>query len=184
MSNIFSGIITPEFKAIFTDAIDSLLETGALTWPCRLIFGDTQFTVCPNCIPDPVTRKSSNKYNGTGPRPFNDGQICPMCNGQSRIPTDNTEDIDIMVIFDSKQFINFGQMKSLGGGKLNVNSPQSYVQSMCKIVLAPKIMKAKELIIDTSTETITTNRYIKASYPEYIGLGASSYILTMWERVG
>ena len=65
MSNPFSGIITTEFKTLFTNMIDSLLEDDALTVPCRLTYEGTKFTLCTNCVPNPISGRSTNTCGTT-----------------------------------------------------------------------------------------------------------------------
>ncbi len=91
-TNPFLGIISPAFKATFTNAIDALLEDTALTVPCRLIYGNTNPTVCANCIFDPLTGRSSSIYLAGGPIPFANGQICPWCHGEGVKTVEATED--------------------------------------------------------------------------------------------
>ena len=62
MANPFSGIITSDFKTLFTNMIDALLEDAALTVPCQLTYEGTKWTLCPNCLLSPVTSKSSYNF--------------------------------------------------------------------------------------------------------------------------
>ena len=75
MSN-FTGLITAEFKQVFTDAIGSLLEDTALTVACKLVFDNTKLQECPNCLYDPISRKSSNQF------PSSTRQLCSLANSR------------------------------------------------------------------------------------------------------
>jgi hypothetical protein len=65
--SIFAGIITSGMKQLYNDAINALLENTALTVPCKLVYENTKLQDCPNCLYDPLTRKSSNQYQAGGP---------------------------------------------------------------------------------------------------------------------
>ena len=68
MSNPFSGIISKEFKAIFNNAIDSLLENNALSLPCKIIYDNSiNNTYCTNCVFDNISLLSSNIFNLSQP---------------------------------------------------------------------------------------------------------------------
>jgi hypothetical protein len=178
MANPFSGIITPEFKAIFKNAIDALLEDTALTVPCRLVLGDTRFTDCPNCVYDAVNRRSSNKYTPGGPIPFRTG-ICPYCHGNGRIETDPpTITIYSCVVWEPKQWIGWTQ------GVNGPVAPGDLVQTLNKKTDLTNIKRAKEIIIDTDIEQYVHNRFVRDGEPNMCGLGDNEFVWTMWARAG
>lgn len=178
MSNPFSGIITTEMKTLFTNAIDALLETTALTLPCRFVYGDTKGLECPNCYYDAATKKSSNRYKPAGPISFVDGQICPYCHGVGKIYDSATvDDISLGVIWDSRQWIPMA-------GVDNVNSPNNMVQTLSRLDTSySNILRVKHIIIDTNVENYMTNRYERVGSPEPCGFGASTYVLAMWKQI-
>lgn len=173
MTNFFSGIITEEFKVLFDDAISALLEQDALTRPCTLVYSNTKMELCPNCLPDVVMKKSSNRYKDGGPRPFTNGQICPMCFGFNSIPTENYDTIYLACIFDSKKFVKMA----------GVNVEDIEIQTMSKIGNFAQLKKAKEIILDTTLSTYSTMRCQRVGNPEPLGLGNSGFIITSWKRV-
>lgn len=180
MANPFSGIITPALKTLYTNMIDSLLETSALTVPCRLIFGDTKWTLCPNCIYDAVGKKSSGRYKTGGPISFTHG-MCPYCNGVGRIPAESTDDtVYLMPIWDSKNW-----MARNDGGISSPVNPEEYVQTLSQLATTySKIKKAKKIVIDTNIENYNRNHFERYGEPGIVGWGASSYVLTMWKKIG
>ena len=97
-TNPFSGIITNDFKNLFSNAIKALLEDAALTVPCTLYFGVTKYEDCSNCVYDPIGRKSSNKFQTGGPVPFRNGGVCPVCSGNGKKPVTSTENLNLAVI--------------------------------------------------------------------------------------
>lgn len=177
MSNPFSGIVSPELKQLFNNAIDSLLENNALTLPCKLRYAGQQNPIlCNNCIYDPITKLSANLYNGTGPNPFADGTICPVCVGNGITDSEVTitsKIFNLAVIFDSKYFLNTNKL---------INIPQGNIQTLCSIHLMPHIRSANDMIVDTKIQNYADYIYERESDPEPAGLGDSRYIITMWRK--
>ncbi len=168
MVNPYAGIITSTFKTTFNNAIDALLEDGALTVPCQIIYGGVKFTDCPNCV-------GGLTYTSGGPIPFPNGLICPYCNGVSRFEVEDTEDVHLLCIFDSSKFKNFTP-------PVGVFTPNMFAQTMCALTLYPKLKAAKTIVLDSTNKLYSRNVYKRYGEPEPLGLGDMRYILTNWER--
>lgn len=176
MNNPFSGIVSQQLKKTFNDAIDSLLEINSLSLPCKIIY-DNQLnnSYCNNCILDNISLISSNIYNGTGPNPFSDGGVCPVCLGAGLLKNSNSSEIvHLAFIFDSKYFLNINTKV--------VNIPDGSVQSICNISLLNKLKNASEIIFDNNLSSIGHFKYERASDPEPLGLGDNRYIITLWKK--
>lgn len=174
--NPFAGIISSEFKLLFKDAISALLLDAALTVPCQFIYGVTKYTQCTNCVYNAATGKSSNIYLSGGAVPFNQGS-CPVCNGEGRLSVTTTEDdIYLGVIYNHKKWL------PMRGS--SVLTPEDYVQTLCSITLLPKIMKAKEIIINTDIKNYVKQRFVLDGQPQPAGLGEDAFIFAMWKRAG
>ena len=170
---MFEDIITTQFKQLFKDAISALLEDGALTVPCTLIYGITQWTPCPNCVLNVATGKSSGIYLAGGPIPFYNGS-CPVCFGEGRhAETEEEADVYLGVIWDFKKFIN------VGGNTLYQNG---YIQTLSKIDTITKLKKAKEILVNTDIGDYVKHKFSRDSEPTPIGLGEDAFILTMWKQ--
>jgi len=175
MTNMFDGLINDNFKNLFNNAIDSLLVKGALTVPCTLrYFGNKTPTLCSNCIIDPVSKMSSNKYNGSGPKRFSDNSICPICHGAGMTTVDSQEILYLAVIFDSKYFLNWSSK--------TIKIPDGLVQTICLASYLPKLKNANEIIFDTDIGSYGTYVYEKAGDPTPIGFGSNRYITAMWKN--
>jgi hypothetical protein len=174
---VFDGIITASFKQLYIDAIDALLETTALTLPCQLIFTNTTFAECPNCLFDSMSQRSSNIYQTDGPIPFSQG-ICPYCHGVGTIATDNTTDLSLMVIWNYKDWIGWNGVPD------DTMTPFGQMQTISKMSTLPDIKNAQEVIVDTDIINYVKHRFQRSSEPTPIGLGDSTYIATMWKRIG
>lgn len=171
--NPFSGIISSELKNLHTNAISALLYDDACTQACKLSYGVTKHDPCVNCIYDGVGRKSSNRYLPGGPIPFPNGSICPMCNGAGLKAVETTENIKLMVIWDYKQFINLN----------TVNNPEGKIQTVGFAKDAPKIKRAKDIIVATDLAAVATHRFNRISEPQPCGFGTNSFIECLWERI-
>lgn len=176
MTNPFAGIINSEFKKIYNNAIDSLLENNALTVPCLFKYtGAGSNIYCNNCIFDSISQLSSNKYNGTGPSSFPEGSLCPVCMGMGKTAAQSSlETIYLACIFDSKYWLK------LSSNILNI--PDGMVQTICKIETLPKIRKVTEIVIDTNINKYGNYSYERFGDPEPAGFGSNNYIITMWKR--
>ena len=106
MINAFSGIIDSSFKTVFNNAISAILDDSSLTIACTLEYGVTKYDNCVNCIYDAIGLKSANRYQDGGPAPFPFGGICPLCNGNGRKPVTSSENVNLAVIFEPRQFLD------------------------------------------------------------------------------
>lgn len=166
-----------ELKKIYANSIDMLLSDTGLVVPCIIKYSDIgKDLICPNCVFDPISRLSSNRYNGTGPISFPNGMICPVCKGQGTIQgSGSTEIINMAIIFDHKYFLNWS-------GSKKIDIPDGMVQSICNISLIDKIIKSDSIIIDSSLAEYSSYEYIRAGDPQPAGLGENRYIMTLWNK--
>lgn len=175
---VINNLITKEFKQLYSQAIDMLLAKDGLTVPCTIKYQglDGNQTPCNNCLFDPISQLSANMYNNTGPAPFAEGGICPICLGQGYIKqtAGSSETIYLVVIFDSKYWINWSSK--------TLNIPDNMIQVICGIEVLQKLRAASELIVDTSLSPYGSYIYERAGDPEPVGLGDHKYIISMWRR--
>jgi len=174
--NPFVGIISKELKQTFNYAIDSLLENNALSLPCKIIYDNSINNIhCNNCLLDNISLVSSNIYNGTGPNPFSEGSVCPVCLGLGLVKNPNSnETVYLAFIFDSKYFLNINSKV--------INIPDGSIQSLCNISLLNKLKNASEIIFDNNLTNIGHFKYERANDPEPLGFGDNRYILTLWKK--
>lgn len=176
MPNPYSGIISASLKDTFNYAIQALLEDTALTVQCKLYFENTKLEDCPNCIYDPITRKSSNRFQPGGPIPFVVGQICPYCAGSGNLSYSQEETVYLGII----------KPVFFGGSSLeltNVNFVDGMIQSLSGIDLYAKLKNASHIIIDTNLTTITNSKFIRVKDPIPVGFGGNDFIITTWQGV-
>jgi hypothetical protein len=173
--NPFSNIIDSSFKSIFNNAISAILESDALTIACTLEYGITRYENCSNCVFDPIGRKSSNRFQDGGPVPFPFGGICPLCNGAGKKPITSSENVNLAVIFEPREFLEISTP---------VDTADGYIQTLAKKELTPKLRRAKEIIVATEVSGFFTHRYERVSEPTPIGLGNNEFVLCTWKRLG
>lgn len=172
MANPFLNII-PALKPIYQNAIDAILDSTGLTVPCRFYYGSKP-AACPNCLIDPIGKKSANKYNGTGPTPFPDSTICPVCAGLGLLAGMSTDSFPLAIIWNYKDWIDVG---------VHVDDPGGYVQSISSISILPNIRQATEMIMDTNIEQYQRNRFQLFGEPNPAGFGQDTYVICMWKRI-
>jgi len=171
---MFENLITPEFKQIFKDSIDTLLAQNSLSVPCILKYENTKRELCYNCVFDPISQRSSNNPKSDAVQPFPFGSVCPVCMGFGYNDTSSDETVNLAIIFDSKYWLNWGSESS--------RISTGMVQSLCKIELLPKFKNCKEMIMDTNLSNYDNYRYSLAGDPQPAGLGSNDYIIAMWEK--
>ena len=154
--------------------IDALLEDTALTHPCRLIYGITRYDACPNFYISTVGPVTASRYKPGGPVPFQLGARCPVCNGQSKIPYEETEEIYLCIVWDYKSWINFD---------VNVQSPEGRVQTISKIGTLPLLKRANQIILATDIEQYAKHRFQRDAEPQPCGFGANNYVSVLWKRI-
>lgn len=170
----FSGLISSDLKQLFSNAISSLLEDTALTVSCTLYFGVTKYEDCSNCIYDPIGRKSSNRYQDGGAAPFRFGTVCPICGGQGKKPVITTENLNLAVIYDYRNFLN---------SQTPVNIPDGSIQTICANSLMPKLLRAKELQTSTDIKNYMDARFERITDPQPVGFGNNDFVFCTWKRI-
>ena len=173
-NNPFSGIITNDFKDLFSNAIKALLEDAALTVACTLYFGVTKYEDCTNCVYDPIGRKSSNRFHTGGPVSFRNGGVCPVCSGNGKKPVISTENLNLAVIYNYRDFL---------GVETPVNVPDGVIQTIAKKEITPKLYRAKELQPSITIKNYADARFERISDPQPVGFGNDDFVFCNWKRI-
>jgi hypothetical protein len=171
---MFNNLITPEFKKLFRDSIDTIIAQNSLSVACTLKYENTQRELCYNCEFDPALQKSSNIPKADAPINFARYTTCPICNGFGYVDKSKDETVYLAVIFDSKYWLNWDSK--------SMRIPDGMVQSLSKIDLLPKIKNCSEMIMDTDLSSYENYSYRLAGDPQPVGLGSNDYIISMWQR--
>ncbi len=175
MSNPFTGILSEEFKQTYRYAMDELLR--GLSRPCKLIYGNSVFTECPNCIIDVAGKKSANIYKAGGPIVFEEGLLCPYCNGEGMIPTQSTEILQLAIVWSYQ-----------GNMPWAANFPRGSTITICSSAYQPNIKRCNQVILDftdgddTGIELYKEHTFVRDGEPQPAGLGSHDYIMTAWKN--
>lgn len=167
-------IISSEFKQLFNQSIDAMLEEDALSTKCVIRYQNTKKTLCPNCKIDSFTKRSSSIPQPGGPVPFLEGQVCPVCMGDGFLFDKFEENVNLLVVYNSKHWLNFGG---------DIHTAEGTIQTIAKIGLITKLRNANVLVVDTSLDGISRNVYTRDSDPEPAGLGGNDYVFTFWKKI-
>lgn len=153
---------------VYNNNINLLLDKNGLTTECSLVYGVSDKEVCPNCIFDSLTNKSSNKYQDGGPIEFDIGIVCPYCYGLGFVGKEKTFDnIYMAVLWDSKTWINFNT---------DIKNTDDYVQTISSVELVNKLESANYIIIKNI-------KFERQGSCNYGGLGDNKYIITTWRQI-
>jgi hypothetical protein len=166
------NIINQAFKDLYKQQINMILSSNGLTNQCTLYFNNGSTDYCNNCVYDNLSKISAGIYNGTGPQPFPDYTVCPICMGNGTKENNNkTKKITLAVIFDSKFFINLN--KSI------VNIPDGTIQTICHKNYINDIRSSSALSVDS----VPNISYERIEDVNPAGLGDLDYIFTTWKRL-
>ena len=140
---------------------------------CTLVYPDKE-AACANCYTNTLGGRSVNFYRAGGPIAFNRGVLCPLCGGEGVKITENTEDIELRVYYNRRDWLDVGWQ---------VDIPQGIIQTVGYMSEYPKIVKAKELLVPVGK--YDAGRYKRLSKPFSQGFkqNPTQYIVIFWERV-
>lgn len=162
------SVIFSQLQTIYNTQIDSILSDTGLTTQCSLVFGVSKKNICPNCVFDAQSNKSSNYYKSGGPLPFPDNRLCPYCHGTGFSGEEIfQENIYLAIIWESKKWLNI---------TVPLNSPNDYIQTICHHNLLDKLQSANYLVVKDQKFQIDGK-------PTYAGLGDNNYLITMWKKI-
>lgn len=152
----------------FDDILDQLGKNCKLVYPGRAI-------ECTNCYFDPIGKKSSNKWKSGGPMPFH-AAACPMCNGEGRKISENSEIIVMTINW------NMGPFSVTAP---NIRIPMGHViNTRTYITNFPKIVKADEMLI-VGVDALRHFRWKLDGEPaDTFQLVSEKYCISNWKRIG
>lgn len=156
------------------ETICDFLLDGFNVKTCKLVYPQ-KMDSCQNCIIDPDTGTSTGIYKTGGPVSFTNYTICPVCGGEGRLYTELTDNINLRVYFNQKQFIQLNEFKS-------ITIDNDTIQIIGYIKDLPKLERAKELIVDTSIEGYKSYSFQPLSAPNPWGFRHNRYFVQLWKR--
>ena len=101
--------------------------------------------------------------------------ICPICNGAGIIVTEQTDTVDLCPTYDYRKWV------------MTINStvenPKGYVQTLSLWDTYSKLRQAKEVIINTATDSIVQAVFEREGEPQPCGFNADDFVVVMWKRI-
>jgi hypothetical protein len=176
--------IPPDIIQAASDGFDDLIDYFGK--PCKMIYASAQQT-CPNCIVNPETGDSTNKYNGTGPEPFPDGQICPICEGKGKITAGGGYDIIQMSLdwnprtWFEAPWIHLTQGDT-GAGPSPLRVSGAAVQSKGYMTDLPKVLAAESAILDINDQYFTNNFTLLGEPWSPGSIVKERYFYALWQK--
>ena len=157
---------------IYNEAVELFVRTATLIYPEKK-------EQCPNCYLDTMgTRaRSTSRYRSGGPYPFTDGMPCPSCGGSGYKAVESTEDVDIRIYWDRKNWVDIG---------ISVDLSDGAIQTICNMVDLPKLERAKYLQPKSygnisNYHTMLFERS-GSSFPQGFKQNPTKYAVTFWTR--
>lgn len=154
-------LIPNSFFSQFNTVMDEFLGASGVAVPCTLVYGCSWEACECSGDADPLVGGPS----GTG---------CGLCQGKKRRPIEQTECIELTVIFNAK-----GDRKIPRGGE-SIHAETAETISVRETL--PKLMRAEYAILDSCNECYRLSRFVRKGDPEPMGLREKRWILTSWER--
>lgn len=163
-----SDIISIAQQAV-TDLINNLGKDCTLYYPARPY-------PCSNCLPGPGNRPSVRWRTG-GPMPFQDGTLCPMCNGKNQLFEEKTEVITMLCAWTPKEWF----LKP----PPNVRVPDNQIQTKGFIADMPKVLKADSMVVEAAVGPYKHYRFKLSGEPiDPSNIVQGQFFVATWDRAG
>lgn len=179
---VVEGAIVGDYFNIDADdlqTIQGIFDDMLTTFgsPCKVVYTTTE-TVCPNCIINPRTGESTNRYKSGGPVPFSAGEVCPVCDGTGKIPgTEQTATLTMVIDWIPKPWMNIDATTNN-----LIRIPAGMVSTRGFIADLPKIIQASYVILD-STNPLLANEYQLYGQPYITGaITGDRYFIAVWKK--
>lgn len=161
-------------QTIYNSQMNDFLSANGLTSKVVFNFGKNNKRICPNCIFDVNLKKSSNVYKDGGPIVFENGRLCPYCNGIGYDQDISTSEGYLAVIWDYKKWINPPPSISQPEGMIQTISNKSYLWD---------IRQCDNIDIIYPSSINKAHKFMLYGEPNPGGLGDNNYIICMWKKV-
>lgn len=166
-----------EIRQTAQDALDDLLqskENGGLAKRCILVY-PPKWVACVNCVPGPGG-VSSNRWVTGGPIPFQDGSLCPLCDGNGKRADEVTDEVYLQIASEPAHF--FIRIP------VHVQVPAGTIQAKGFVWDLPKVLQAQQLIVQPN-ELPVTYRYVMDGEPLFPGnIIQGRYWYAFFKRAG
>lgn len=152
---------------IYNEAVDNIWAK-----PVTFVYPEIR-EECPNCHFNGY--KSNGVYKAGGPYPFDNGSLCPYCNGEGYKMTETTETTTARIYYNKKDWTDIG---------IPVNIANASAQIVFKMTDLPKVQRAKYIIPEyyTGIEAYQNQYLVRVGeyYPQGFTQNPIKYVITFW----
>jgi hypothetical protein len=172
--------IDQELLQTAVDAFDDMIDTFGKN--CKLIYKSKE-TICPNCIVDPKTGRSTGRPKPNPIIPFTVGTTCPICDGRGKlVGTEGYSIVKMSINWNPREWItmwpqaaNADSIVRLAGG---VATSRGYITDL------PKILRADSVVLDIDNNFMN-NHFVLSGEPISPGnIVKNRYFTALWKRAG
>lgn len=178
--------IPNELFDIYKEGITALLNSNAGS-NCVLVLPPKR-NECPNCIVNTISGVSASRYKSGGPRPFQNGQICPWCQSKGYIESNYESSIKILIDWEpkeSKDALTYYNSRQSNSSVETLLFPAGIIKVQGFISDLKTMKQAVEIKIN---DGVATNngywRYVKYGEPIPYSLEHNDFFSCILKRVG
>jgi hypothetical protein len=147
----------------YAEFADAMLASTGFGAPCKLVYTE-EIQVINNAVPNIKQRKLMNLQDTSPDSGFKRGST-------SFKTVETTEDINLRLYWDKKDFKKFG----------NIDVPDGSLMTIGHYADLIKINRAKALLINTDKTGHVEWKFVKSSEPTIHGLN-NNYFMCFWSR--
>jgi hypothetical protein len=160
--------LPPDAFTMYNDAVDNIWSREII-----LVYPELR-QECPNCTYNGF--KSNGVYKTGGPYPFNNGMICPWCDGVGFKMIERTATVKGRVYYSQKEWVKIGPQ---------INLANAAAQIIFKIDDLPKTQQCKYCIPHYYPNIDNYNNLklqkITDFYPQGFLQNPVKYVITFWK---
>ncbi len=127
---------------------------------------------CPNCVFDPIRKRSAGIYITGGPRPFRRGRQCPWCKGHGFEETSVEKCIRCLVKWNPRDAKDYG---------ISLRDHNSVVRFKAAFTEFDDMVRAKTAISNKAIQDQLKLRVRLIKSPIMVGLRETRYCISFWE---
>ena len=152
---------------IYNEAVDNIWAK-----PVTFVYPEVR-QECPNCYFNGY--KSNGVYKIGGPYPFDNGSLCPYCNGEGYKMIEATDTTTARIYYNRKDWTDIG---------IPINIANANAQIVFKMTDLPKVQKAKYIIPSyyDGINAYQNQHLVRLGeyYPQGFTQNPIKYVITFW----
>lgn len=172
MGTLFT--LTPDILGVVQTALDDLItELGK---ECKLVY-PPRWAACDNCVRRQIGNLTSTTWKHGGPLPFQNGGVCPLCNGEGRKAVEQSEAITLLCSYEPRGFF-----QPVPGTDVRVAN--ATLRTKCYLEQVPKLKKADHLIFQLPQEPFVRAKFELATEPvDTSNVVKGRYAVAFWRQI-